>query len=141
MAKDATKIAAKWRARMQASSQDMADGVNAVTTAPGQMAKAKQDTMKARLIAAIDSGKWAANVSAVPLSEWQDAMIKKGVPRAQEGASQAEPKVQQFMAELLPFTESVKRQIAAMPNATEADRRARMNKAFDLMKTFKRTRR
>lgn len=139
--KNPAAIAKKWSQRLQSASQEMADGVNAVTVAPGVQAAKKKETMKARLLEAINNGKWERNVAAVPLGDWQQDMISRGIPRAMQGAAEAEPKMQAFMDELLPYVENCQRQIEAMPNATDADRKARMMKMFDLMKGFKRNRR
>lgn len=134
--KNATTIANKWRDRLQSATQQMTDGVRAVTQAPGQAAAAKADVMKQRLLDAINSGKWAKNVSAVTLADWQNAMINVGIPRVASGASEKVGKVEKFMTKFLPFVDNVKKQIAAMPKSTDQDRKNRMLKNFDLMKTF-----
>ncbi|GAJ10427.1 unnamed protein product, partial [marine sediment metagenome] len=45
--------------RTTAAIPDYVDGVNRVATAPGTEAAKKQAKMKANLLKAIDSGKWA----------------------------------------------------------------------------------
>lgn len=138
-AKNAQKVAAKWKERLSNATEEMTDGVRAVTVAPGVQAAAKQETMKARLMEAITSGKWARNVQKKSLSEWQADMINVGIPRVSQGAAEKIGKVEKFMTKFLPFVEGVSKQIKAMPNATKADRKARMNKNFDLMSEFANT--
>lgn len=137
--KNATTIAQKWRDRLQSATQQMTDGVRAVTVAPGVAAAAKADVMKARLLDAINSGKWAKNVSAVSLNDWQQAMITTGIPRVATGAGDKVGKVEKFMTKFLPYVEGVRKQIAAMPKSTDQDRKNRMLKNFDLMKAFSAT--
>ena len=134
--KNANAVAQKWRDRLQNASEEMKAGVQSVTQAPGQLAAQKADVMKARLMDALNSGKWQRKVSAVSLADWQQAMLNVGIPRVATGAAEKVAKVEKFMTKFLPFVDNVKKQIAAMPNATDQDRKNRMLKNFDLMKGF-----
>lgn len=95
------QIAASWASRLGASSDKMTAGVNAVTVAPGQAAARQKSVYLQNVQAAAD--KWAKNVAAVPLSDWQSAYITKGIPRIASGATAAQPKMEDFMNKLLPF--------------------------------------
>ena len=55
--------------RLKGSIEDIRLGVERVTTSPTQLAAAKQDKMKMRLLASIDSGKWSAGLKRVSLDE------------------------------------------------------------------------
>lgn len=134
--RNASSVASKWRDRLQASTDQMTQGVNSVTTAPGVQAAAQANLMKTRILEALNSGKWAKNVSKVTLQQWQQAMIQTGIPRVSQGASDKAHKVEAFMTKFLPFAANVAQQIAAMPNSTDQDRKNRMLKNFDLMKAF-----
>jgi hypothetical protein len=79
----------KWSTNLNGAGTYIKNGVNGVQTAPGQSAAAAQDRMLNNLTAAIQSGKWARNVSAVSLQTWQSAMINKGIPRIAQGTAQA----------------------------------------------------
>lgn len=105
----------KWGKNLNASSTYITDGVNAVQTAPGQLAAAAQDRMLANLTAAITSGVWAKQVSSVPLSAWKSAMINKGIPRIAQGVTSAQAnKVNQVTA-LLSAVDSASAQANALP--------------------------
>ena len=136
-AKDPAAVAAKWSTNLSNSTTSITNGVNAVNQAPGQAAANAQATLRARLLAAIDSGKWAANVSAVSLQQWKQAMLQTGIPRIADGARKGQPKMQTFMAAFLPFLSNVQRQVRAMPNATQADREARMIQNMRLISQFR----
>ena len=136
---NAQTIANKWLANLQNAQQTMTQGVQAVTVAPGVAAAAQAPLMQARIVAAIQSGKWARNVAAVSLSQWQQAMIQTGIPRVTQGAQDKLPKVQAFLTKFLPFVANVKSQIAAMPNTTNQDKINRMIKNMQLMQSYQPT--
>lgn len=134
---DPTKVASKWATNLSNSTTSITDGVNAVNTAPGQAAAAAQATMRSRILAAIDSGKWAAAVSAVSLQSWKNSMLTVGVPRIADGANKGKPKMQAFLQSFLPYVANVQQQVRAMPNATQADREARMLANARLLAQFR----
>lgn len=115
------QVAAKWASRAQGATQALQDGINNVQNAPGAAAAAKQDKMLANLTASVLSGKWAANVSAVTLAQWKEAMLTKGVQRYGAGVSAAQPKMQNFMSKLLPYQQNIQAQLASMPDLTLQD--------------------
>lgn len=104
--KDPQAIAANWASRLGQSSQKIQDGVNAVTVAPGQAAARQKNAWVQNTQSAAD--KWASRTAAVPLGEWQQAMITKGAPRVGAGATAAVPKFATFMSQLLPHIDAVK---------------------------------
>ena len=104
MARDPNAVAAKWAQNLSAAGPSIQAGVEAVTTPPGQAAARQVDAYAAGVVAA--KQKWARNTAAVPLSDWQQATIQKGVPRIASGAQAAQPKMQQFMQKLLPFIDA-----------------------------------
>lgn len=132
MAKDPTAVSQKWAAGMQNAGQAIADGVGAVTQAPGQAAAAQKAVYLQNVQANAD--KWARNVANVSLAEWKDAMINKGAQRIGQGAVAAQPKFQQFMAKLLPFIESGVKTLP--PRGTFQQNLARANAWATYMHTF-----
>lgn len=116
MPKDATAVAATWANRLSASEAEIRAGVSRVTQAPGERAAAQVDAYIAGVQRA--RAKWQRNVSAVSLSQWQSAMINKGIPRISSGAAAAQPKVAAFMQQFLPYVESGAATVRAMPKGT-----------------------
>ena len=133
----AAAFAEKWGRRLKGATQDIKDGVNAVTTAPSQQAIAKQDKMKTNLIKAIDDGVWAAGLQKVTLADWKRDMTEKGVPAISRGVDIATPKVAQFASVLLPHIEAGKSAVEAMPDLTLEDNIQRAEKMIRHMASLK----
>lgn len=93
-----------WAQRLAGSTDRIQSGVQAVTTSPGQAAARQKSAWVNNVQASAD--KWAARTAAVPLTDWQQATISKGVPRIASGAQTAQPKFQAFMTQLLPHIQS-----------------------------------
>jgi hypothetical protein len=129
--KNPQQVASKWARNLGASTQDITDGVNAVTTSPTQAAAAQQAAMLQKLTAAVNNGKWARGLNRVSLADWKTAMISKGVQRVASGAQTAEPKMAKFMTDFLPVAQQVSQQVKAMPKLTLQDSKNRVNAAID----------
>jgi len=134
--KNAASVAKKWSQNLGASTTSIVEGVNAVQTAPGQTAASRQQLMKTKLNAAIDSGKWASRVSSVSLGDWKQSMISKGVQRVATGAQAAEPKMTKFLNELLPVAAAISAQVDSMPKNNLEDSVARAAAAIRGMAAF-----
>lgn len=132
------QVAEKHARRLKGAVQDIQNGVNNVSVAPGKQAAAKAQKMKTNLVAAIDSGKWANRVGAVSLEDWKSKMLNKGVNRIAQGVDDAQGKITAFYAELLPFQAGIQSKIAAMPDLTLEDNLARMTTNAREMAKFKR---
>ena len=135
----AQEFAEKWQRRLQAAAPDIQRGIQRVDTSPTDQAAAKQDKMLANTTAAIQSGKWAAGLRRVTLGDWKKAAVEKGIPRISQGVSNAAPKVADFASQLLPFQDSLKSQIANMPDLTIEDNINRMTTFIRGMSKFKRS--
>lgn len=121
--KDPTTVATLWANRLQAAQTEIAAGVAAVTVAPGQKAAANLQGYLAGVQAS--ANKWAKNVSAVTLNDWQTAMTQKGIPRVGPGAQAAISKMTAFMTKWLPYVESGAATVRNMPHVTLQDGIAR----------------
>lgn len=124
MAKDPNQVADKWATNLTNSTQSITNGVNAVTTAPGQKAAQAVDLWAQRVAAS--RNKWATNVGKVTLEEWKSKMINVGIPRVASGATANKPKVASFLTKFLPFQEQVTNSVRAMPKGTIEQSIARM---------------
>lgn len=107
---DPAAAAAKWAQNLSQATAAITAGVQSVQTAPGVKAAAQKQVWVNNTTAA--QNKWAQRTAAVPLGDWQSAMINKGVPRISSGATAAVPKMQTFMTKLLPYINS---QVSSLP--------------------------
>lgn len=113
MALDPTAATAKWVSRMQAAGPQITEGVNAVTTAPGVAAAKQVNTWLAKIQASAQ--KWAKNVAAVSLSDWQTAMTQRGIPAISTGVTAKQGNYQAFAAKFFPYLAAGAATINAMP--------------------------
>ena len=109
----AEQATAKWVQRLSAASQQITDGVNGVTVAPGTKAAAAKQLWAQRVAAAQD--KWAQRVGSVTLQQWQQAMIEVGIPRIATGAQAKQGKMTDFMNQFLPYLDQGVQKVNAMP--------------------------
>ena len=112
--------------RLKAALTDMTAGVERVTEAPTAKAAKKVDKMRANLLHALDSGKWARRLNSVTLDEWKRKMIDVGVPRVSAGIDASADKVEAFAAELLPHVDKCVAEVKKMPDTTLDDNINRM---------------
>lgn len=117
------QISAKWLTNFQNGTTSMTQGVQAVQTAPGQLAAAQANLWLQRIQQS--QQKWATRVSAVTLQEWQQAMINLGIPRAQQGAQEKQNNYTQFIQAYSQFLGPQVAQIRSMPKGTLAQGIAR----------------
>ena len=76
----AKEVTEKHARRLKGAVEDMRVGIEKVTSSPTAAAAAKQDKMRAKIVASIDSGKWAAGLRAVSLEEWKDKIYTQLLP-------------------------------------------------------------
>jgi len=119
MAQSAQQVSEKWKNRLTASQTEITNGVNSVTTAPGQLAAAQADKWLQKTMAARD--KWQANVGKVSLADWKSKMLTVGIPRISQGAAANQDKVTAFMTKFLPHAEAGAQMVKAMPGVTLED--------------------
>lgn len=125
----------KWVSNLSAAADRMTAGAQGVTKAPGQAAAAAADKWLQRVTQA--KAKFAANVSAVSLQDWQNAYINIGVPRVAQGAQAKQGKMQDFMSQFLPYLQRGVSTIDAMPSTTLEDGIARATAMIRYNSKFK----
>lgn len=131
----ADQIASKWASNLSSATQNIQAGVQSVQVAPGQAAARQKTVYVQNVQAAAD--KWARNVASVTLSDWQTAMVSKGIPRIASGAQAAQPKFVSFMNQLLPYIQQGQRALPARGNLDANI--ARMTAWVRHMSQFKKT--
>lgn len=134
----AAQATEKHARRLKGATEDIRNGVDKVTVSPGVLAAAKQDKMRQKLIESIDSGKWGTAVKKVTVEDWRTKMTEKGIPRIAAGIDAAAGKVEAFFSDLLPFQDTLNKNIQKMPDLTLEDSISRMTAWTRGMATFKR---
>lgn len=114
-------VAAKFARNASASTQDWKKGIQGVTESPTKKAAANLGKAKANYIKAIDSGKMKRGLERVSLDDWKTKTVEIGESRFSQGVVAAQPKVEAFMSEFLPFLDTVKAKIDKMPNLSLED--------------------
>jgi len=109
------QVLAKWKQRLDASTEYIKQGVSRVTVAPGQAAAAAADRMVAGVQASVSSGQWQRRVSSVSLQDWQNAVINKGIPRIPAGTAQAVATKAPVFDALLAAVDTAKAAANALP--------------------------
>lgn len=126
---DPTSGTAKWVNNLSNATSSITAGVNAVTQAPGAKAAAAVQTWLARIQQS--ANKWAKNVGAITLPEWQQAMINVGIPRIAQGAQAKQGKYLAFAQKFYPYLAQGQAQVQAMPKITLQDG---INRAVTMIK-------
>lgn len=122
-----TQAAANWANRLGAATQAYTDGVNSVTTAPGQLAAASADRWANNTVAA--KPRFAANSAAVTKEMWQQAAINKGAPRLASGAAAAQDKMTAVFTKLFP---AIRNAVSALPARGTIDQNIERSRQFAL---------
>lgn len=98
--KSPAEAAKNWSDRFGASGASYTAGINAVQTAPGQLAAAQKGLYVANVTAAANT--WATKVASISLQDWKNAATTTGAQRLATGAAKGAPKMQAFMVSYLP---------------------------------------
>jgi acyl-coenzyme A thioesterase PaaI-like protein len=123
--KNAADVAARWAQNLGAATTKITQGVQGVTVSPTAKAAQAIDRYQAGVSAAIADGSMVAALNRVTLSDWQGAMLQKGVSRIASGAVAAKPKMVEFMTAFLPHAYAGKQIVDSMPKGSVEDGIAR----------------
>lgn len=130
-------IVDKWKNNTAGSSQAYSNGVKAVQQAPGQKAAQKKQAYVNGVISSAD--KWAQNVGAVTLSQWQGLCLSKGAANLVTGVNAAVNKTTQFWQKFQPVLSAAMAQVNAMPTDTYQQRQAKSTAMQDALHQFSMT--
>lgn len=123
----AADAAAAWSAGFGAAGQKWAQGIEAVTVAPGQLAAAALP----RYLAGVQQNaqKWASRSSSVSLAQWKQQSVAKGQARLASGAQAGMAKYQQRIQAVLDAEKSI---IAGLPPRGTVEQNIARSSAFQL---------
>jgi len=135
MAMDPATVMKRWARNTQANIDKYKASVSAVQESPGKLAADHIDDYVAGVMEAYQSGRTKAAMQAVELGAWQQATSGRGASNLSTavGDQQVQNKMQAALSVILPFTENVKQTVRRMPRGTRAQRKARMDKAYEMM--------
>jgi hypothetical protein len=122
---DPKETAEKWVRNLSGSIEYIRKGVERVSVAPSELAIKAKDKMKARLLEAIEKGKWEAELRKYTLEMWKADMLTKGVDRIPSGADRAKDKMADFYNQLFTHIKSGLAELQKMPALTLEDSVAR----------------
>lgn len=137
MTPDALTVFNKWKSNSTNNADGYVAGVQNTDKDIVGLAIAAIPRMRANIITAIDSGRVANGLRKITTQGIKDAVAAKGKVAYVNGIDSAQTKFETAFTPLLQYIDGVKRQIAAMPNLTDADRDARMLKNVQLMRQYK----
>lgn len=132
---DARSITEKWASRTAGATQQVVEGVNRVTEAPGVKAARQKGAYLQGVQAKVD--KWESNVKRVTLQDWQ-AATTAGATRIASGVQAKKGKMEDFLREFLPHVEQVQARVQAMPRGTLDQNLTRMMENARGLAAFKR---
>jgi len=141
MGKTVQQITEQWKRNLAAAGETIRAGVDAVKESPMEQAARAKDRWKQAVMEAADDGRFEAGLRSVSLSDWKEAMKKKGVERLTSGAASGAAKMQKFLQEYMPVAEAISAECKTMPRGTLEDSIARVRYAMEKSKEFKKSRR
>lgn len=117
--------AQKWAQNLGAAQTRYTAGVQAVTTAPNQLAAQASD----RWLSGVQQSlpKYVSANQAVTLQAWQQAAVNKGGSRLASGATAAQPKMQTVFTQLFPYIQQV---VGSLPQRGDLEQNIARSSAF-----------
>jgi hypothetical protein len=119
------QMSKKWVDNTKNGVQNAIDGVNRVSESPMDKAAARLDKAKLNFAKAIDSGRTAAALKAVPLTKWKEVTASKMAERTAGGVDAAADGHKVFAAYLMSTVKASSDLVDKMPSMTIQDSIAR----------------
>ncbi len=127
----AAEVTAKWKTRLKMATPEIESGIKKVTIAPGVKAARQADLMVRKVQEAVTSGRWARKVSGVPLEEWKESAIKKGLLRIPAGVDAATGKHEKMAEQLL---KNVDESLAVVNQTPRGDLEANIQRSVTMQR-------
>lgn len=115
------EFATRWGQGLKQSVERIRSGVERVTVSPGKSAAAHADKWHAAISAQATKEKWARRIGAMSLTDWQSAMIDKGVGRIATGVDAAQGKMAEYGAKLIAHQNVLLGELDGMADVTLED--------------------
>lgn len=139
MVRDAGSIAGKQVRRAVAATDDFSAGVSAPEKNPIAAAIAKNDKRIAKLQESIKNRTWETAMGKITQDDWQRKTAGLGARRYAEGVQENADKVNKFWTGWQPKLQAAQTAVNAMPDATDANREAKMVENVRKLKAAKGT--
>lgn len=125
---------AKWARNLGAAGQSYKDGIAAVTENPMALAAAQSEKALQGYIEAIQSGRWAQKLQAVPMEFWKSQSMNGGAQRLVSGVAKGTPKMQASLQKFAPAYEQAKQAARAIGGSGKAAAMAKVAAVYDILK-------
>lgn len=96
--------------------QDWERGIQNVAVSPTALAAAKSDKWLSRIQQSKE--KYERGLKRITKEMWQEVTLNKGRDRIASGVEAARSKIEAFANDFLPFQETVRKEVANMPDTT-----------------------
>lgn len=133
---DPQAVLTKWKTNTTNAATAYVAGAQNTQKDPTALAIAAIPYMRARILDAIDTGRVANGLRRSGKSGWLAGVEGKGKQNFEAGVANADTTFLRGFTPLLNYIGQKQGAIAAMPNATVADRKARMTAWFDIMVAY-----
>jgi hypothetical protein len=125
------QVSEKWSRNLSGSAEQIRQGVQAVTTSPGEVAIQRKQSYIDGVNRSFTDGTYERGQRSYTLEDWKRMMVEKGVARISGGATAAKPRMEAFMSQWLPVQAELSRRIQNMPKGSLADSQARAAAAIE----------
>uniref|UniRef100_A0A6H1ZX97 Uncharacterized protein n=1 Tax=viral metagenome TaxID=1070528 RepID=A0A6H1ZX97_9ZZZZ len=126
MVKAAERWAKKQIERARVAGPEYEEGVKAPERDPIKAAIAANEKRVANLQRSITDRTWEKTMGKLTMADWQEPTLAKGVARFPAGVEAAEKKITNFVTKFRPLLDGIQSRVRAMPQATDAQREARV---------------
>lgn len=123
---DATTWASRWAAGVEGASEKVTTGVQQTTKDPIQAAIAAAPSWQRAVSSAAALANFKSGLGKKTKSDWQAAMVNKGIPNMAVGARNKQQDMVAIGGPLLSFIGSAQAAVNAMPKGKGAANEARM---------------
>lgn len=121
----------------QATQNKYTAGIQRYKGNPMAEAAKKLPKFLRKVTEAVESGKMEDKLLSVDPNLWRTNATTVGAARLKSGATKGKPKMDAHLANWIPFVVGVKDQIRAMPDVTDDDAKARMDRNYELLKGYR----